>query len=77
MEDTDSSKEHQRDAEYVEAGLEVDKTSRPRRNVHTNRNKVSRLRARDSPSLPRHDDTVVHILLPSHSTVIRKQHFTN
>jgi hypothetical protein len=77
MGDTDSSKKLQRDAGHVEADLGVDKTSRPRRNVHYNRNKVSRLRAWNIPSLPTHDDTVVHILVPSHSTVIRTQHFTN
>jgi hypothetical protein len=77
MEDIDSSKKHQRDAGYVEAGLGVDMTSRPLRNVHSNQNKVSRLRAWDSPSLPRHDDTVVHILVPSNYTIIRMQHFTN
>jgi hypothetical protein len=77
MGDSDSSKKHQCDAGFVEAGLEVGKTSRPLRNVHSNQNKVSRLRAWNIPSLPTHDDTVVHILVPSHSTVIRIQLFTN
>jgi hypothetical protein len=40
---TTTNKKHQSDAAYVEAGLGGDETSRPRRNLQSDRNKVSRL----------------------------------
>jgi hypothetical protein len=70
MADIASSKERQRDAAHVDAGLGVDRTSRPHRNLQFNRNKVSRIRGWHIPSLSRHDGTVLYIHVISYAIII-------
>jgi hypothetical protein len=70
MAGTASSKKHQSDTGYMEAGLGVDKSSTPLMDLHFNRNKVSRLRGWHTLPLPRHEDTVAYIHVPSQATFI-------